>query len=53
MYYYYMYLENFVHCYGDKQHQYHTGKKSAKNRPQNVSKVCLKICVECYKYLLR
>ena len=30
----------------------HAGKKSAKNRPQNVSKVCLKICVECYKYLL-
>ena len=27
-------------------------KKSAKNRPQNVSKVCLKICVECYKCLL-
>ena len=22
MYYYHMYLENFVHCYEDKQHQY-------------------------------
>ena len=27
-------------------------EKSAKSRPQNVSKVCLKICVECYKYLI-
>ena len=34
------------------KHLVHAGKKSAKNRPQNVSKVCLKICVECYKYLL-
>ena len=30
----------------------HAGKKRAKPWPQNVSKVCLKICVECYKYLL-
>ena len=30
----------------------HAEKKNAKNQPQNVSKVCLKICVECYKYLL-
>ena len=30
----------------------HVGKKRAKPWPQNVSKVCLKICVECYKYLL-
>ena len=29
----------------------HAGKKSAKNRSQNVSKVCLKIRVECHKYL--
>ena len=30
----------------------HAGKKRAKPWPQNVSKVCLKICLECYKYLL-
>lgn len=31
----------------------HAEIKSAKNRPKKVSKLCLKICVKCYKYLLK
>ena len=48
----YTYVDGYSSLYRKRNAEFHAGKKSAKNRPQNVSKVCLKICVECHKYLL-